>query len=137
MMPGFQRSHFPLLTLNTNAFSFLLANSTHHVTAQLRFPKPFQSISRSTICTAPSHSALRPPPQPHMPYSLTNQELFSLRPVSLFVRKHLCTSLPHLDCIAAPTPAGMAPPFSAFSFRMLPSLRLLLLGPRCLGSSHY
>ena len=33
MMPGFEPSHFPLQTLNTNAFSFLLANSTHHVTA--------------------------------------------------------------------------------------------------------
>jgi hypothetical protein len=40
MMPGFQRSHFPLLTLNTDAFSFLLANITHHVTAQPRFQGP-------------------------------------------------------------------------------------------------
>ena len=92
MMPGFEPGHFPLLTLNTDAFSFLLVNSTHHVTTQSPFPKPFQSMPRSTICAAPPHSALHPLPQPHMPYSLTNQKLFSSSPMSPFVREHLYNS---------------------------------------------
>ena len=136
VMPRFQQSHFPLLTLNTDAFSFLLANSTHHVTAQSPFPKPFQSISRSTI-----YAALPLDPTPTA--SAAHAELINKLGTFLFQPRKLIRPRTSLHFLYRTQIASWLqhlpawPPFSTFSFRMLPSLRPSLLGPHCLGSSRH